>query len=58
MKIRNILDTAILSVCGFLVVGSASANGTHHTIPEPGTLSILGLGVGVLYLVSRHKRRK
>lgn len=59
MKIRNILDTAILSACGFFVVGPAAAviSGPIQ-VPEPGTLSILGLGVGALYLVARHKRRK
>ncbi len=59
MKIRNVLDTAILSACGFFVVGPAAAV-MHFSVkvPEPGTLSILGLCVGALYLASRRKRRK
>ena len=57
MKIRNILDTAILSACGLLVVGPAGAP-PPIPMPEPGTLSILGVGIGALYLLSRHKRRK
>ncbi len=56
MKIRNVLDTAFLSVCGFFVIGSASA--AIVPMAEPGTLGIFGLGIGALYLISRHKRRK
>lgn len=56
MKIQKILDTAILTTCGFVMAGAASA--TPVQIPEPGTLSVLGLGVGALYLISRHNRRK
>ncbi len=60
MKIRNAFDTAFLSVCGFFVIGSASAVvvGGPTPMPEPGTLGIFGLGIGALYLISRHKRRK
>ncbi len=57
MKIRKALDTAILSVYGLFVVGSASA-AASTPMPEPGTISIFALGIGALYLISRHKRRK
>lgn len=56
MKIRRILDTVILSVSGFFVIGPAAAG--PIPIPEPGTLGVFGLSVGALYLIARHNRRK
>ena len=56
MKIRNILDTVILTASALFVAGPAAA--ISPQIPEPGTLSILGVGIGALYLISRGKRRK
>ncbi len=56
MKIRNILDTVILTTSAFFVVGPAAA--WIIKVPEPGTISIFGLGVGALYLISRQKPRK
>lgn len=62
---RKITDVAFLSVCALVTIGSTVAvagNGTAHDlilkVPEPGTLAIFGLGIGALYLISRHKRRK
>lgn len=56
MKTRQILDTIVLTASALLVAGPAAA--VPIPIPEPGTLSIFGLGVGALYLAARHKRRK
>ena len=56
MKIRRVLDIAIVAACSLFVVGPAAAR--TIAVPEPGTLSVLGLGIGALYLVSRRKRRK
>lgn len=69
MKIRDLLDTAILSICGFsLAIGSAVAQILETdgvaplpetgVVPEPGTIGIFALGIGALYLISRRKRRK
>lgn len=56
MKISKVLDIVILTTSALLVAGPASA--VVFPIPEPGTLSIFGIGVGALYLIARHKRRK
>ena len=56
MKASRILDIAIVAACNLFVVGPAAA--TAIAVPEPGTLSVLGAGIGALYLVSGHKRRK
>ncbi|MBT5048115.1 MAG: PEP-CTERM sorting domain-containing protein [Rhodospirillaceae bacterium] len=57
MKIRKVLDIVILTTGALLVAGPASAI-VIQPIPEPGTLSIFGIGAGALYLIARHKRRK
>ena len=59
MSIRKITDVAILSVCSLLTIAPAGAvSDAFIKMPEPGTLGIFGLGIGALYLISRHKRRK
>ncbi len=55
MKIRTLVDTVVFSACLMLVAGPAPA---PVLLPEPGTISIFALGIGALYLISRHKRRK
>ncbi len=55
MKIRNILDAAIVSFCVFLVAGPAAAS---VPLPEPGTLSIFAVGIAAAYLIHRRNRRK
>ena len=59
MKIHSVLDTVIMSACSYAMFGSAAAFADFaQQVPEPGSLSILGLGAGALYLISRRNRRK
>lgn len=37
-------------------VGSVAANPTFTPVPEPGSLALVGLAIGVLALVARKKK--
>ena len=65
MIMRKIADVAFLSLCTLIAVSSSTAAiagisvaDAFLQVPEPGTLGIFALGIGALYLIARHKRRK
>ncbi len=45
---------------GFFVdiTGATTLNSAFAVVPEPGTLSLLGMGLGGLYVVGRRSSRK
>ncbi len=49
---------AILDGGGGDITGSTTFNSGFAVVPEPGTLSLLGMGLGGLYVVGRRSSRK
>jgi hypothetical protein len=48
----------ILDGIGGVIDGTTTFNGGFAVVPEPGTLSLLGMGLGGLYVVGRRSNRK
>jgi len=49
---------AVLDGGGFVISGATTFNSSFAVVPEPGTLSLLGMGLGGLYMVGRRSSRK
>ena len=52
------ITDAILDGGGFDITGTTTFNSGFAVVPEPGTLSLLGMGLGGLYVVGRRSSRK
>ena len=48
----------ILDGGGGVISGTTTFNSAFAVVPEPGTLSLLGMGLGGLYMVGRRSSRK
>ena len=48
----------VLDGGGGVISGTTTFNGASAVVPEPGTLSLLGMGLGGLYMVGRRSSRK
>jgi len=48
----------ILDGAGDVISGTTAFNSASAVVPEPGTLSLLGMGLGGLYVVGRRSSRK
>jgi hypothetical protein len=48
----------IVSGFGVVISGTSTFNSGFAVVPEPGTLSLLGMGLGGLYVVGRRSSRK
>ena len=48
----------ILDGFGVIIDGTSTFNGGFAVVPEPGTLSLLGMGLSGLYVVGRRSSRK
>ena len=48
----------ILDGGGGVISGTTTFNSSFAVVPEPGTLSLLGMGLGGLYMVGRRSSRK
>ncbi|MCH7645126.1 MAG: PEP-CTERM sorting domain-containing protein [Myxococcales bacterium] len=51
----------VLNLAGAVITGTTTFNSSTMNVspvPEPGTLSLLGMGLGGLYVVGRRSRRK
>ena len=47
-----------LAIGILLAAGPAMAGTNFNTVPEPGTMSLLGVGIAAAYLIKRVGRRK
>ena len=57
-KLRSTLELGAAALLLSALSAPAMASATQIQVPEPGTLSLLTVGIGGAYLVSRYLRRK
>ena len=57
-KLLSLLKMSALSLVLAAVAGPAMASELPISVPEPGTLGLLTVGIGGAYLASKYLRRK
>lgn len=52
------ITTNLDNVCTFPIVGTGTLSGKTATVPEPGEIGLMGLGLGALALLIRRRRKE